>query len=51
MVTYWTVPQMWAGRTVAVMASGPSMSKDVADKVRAARLPVIVVNNTYRLAP
>lgn len=51
MVTYWSVPPMWVGRTVAVMASGPSMSQEVADKVRAARLPAIAVNNTYRLAP
>lgn len=51
MVGYWTVPPMWAGRTVAVMASGPSMSQEMADKVRAARLPAIVINNTYKLAP
>lgn len=51
MIDYWTVPRMWEGRTVAVMASGPSMSQEVADQVRAARLPAIVINNTYRLAP
>lgn len=47
----YTVPRMWEGRTVAVMASGPSMSQEVADRVRAAGLPAIVVNDTYRLAP
>ncbi len=45
----WTVPPMWEGRTVAVMASGPSMSQAVADRV--AHLPRVVVNSTYRLAP
>lgn len=45
------VPRMWEGQTVAVMASGPSMSQAVADQVRAAGLHAIVVNDTYRLAP
>ena len=40
MVGYWTIPRMWEGRTVAVMASGPSMSQEVADKVRAAKSKV-----------
>jgi hypothetical protein len=48
---FWSVPQLWPGGTVAVMASGPSMSAEVADTVRAARVPAIVVNNTFRLAP
>jgi hypothetical protein len=39
----------WQGRTVAVLASGPSMSQEVADRVKG--LPAIVVNNTFRLAP
>lgn len=47
--TYWTVPRMFEGRTVAVMASGPSMSQAVADRVR--HLPRIAINTTYRLAP
>lgn len=42
---------MWEGDTVAVLASGPSMSQVVADKVRAAGIRAIVVNDTYRLAP
>lgn len=45
---YWSVPAMWPGRTVAVLASGPSMSQAVADKVK--HLPRITVNTTYRLA-
>lgn len=48
-MTYWTVPPMFAGRTVAVLASGPSMSQEAADRVQ--HLPRIVVNTTYRLAP
>lgn len=42
---------MWSGATVAVLASGPSMSQQAADRVLAAGLPTIVVNNTMRLAP
>lgn len=44
----WDIPPMWQGMTVAVLASGPSMSQSVADSVR--HLPRIVVNSTYRLA-
>ncbi len=39
---------MWIGKTVAVLASGPSMSQAVADSVR--HLPRITVNTTYQLA-
>lgn len=41
----------WAGAAVAVLASGPSMSQEVADRVHAAGLPAIAINNTYLLAP
>lgn len=47
-MTYWTVPPMFRGRTVAVLASGPSMSQSVADSVR--HLPRIAVNTTFLLA-
>lgn len=40
---------MWTGRTVAVLASGPSMTPRVADAVRS--IPTIVINDTFRLAP
>lgn len=40
---------MWEGRTVAILASGPSMSQAVADRVRG--LTTVVINDTYRLAP
>jgi len=47
----WSIPREWAGETVAILASGPSMSQAVADRVRAAGIPSIAVNNTFRLAP
>lgn len=47
----WTIPRLWPGRTVAVLASGPSMTAGVADQVRAAGIPAIAVNNTRELAP
>jgi hypothetical protein len=50
-VSYWSVPPMWKGQTVAVLASGPSMSQAVADAVHAAGIPAIVTNDTFRLAP
>jgi hypothetical protein len=42
---------MWRGLTVAVMASGPSMSEAVAETVRLHGVPTIAVNSTFRLAP
>jgi hypothetical protein len=44
MTTPWQVPRDWFGETVAVLASGPSMSPAVADAVRG-RCRVIAVNN------
>ncbi len=49
--TPWRVPRLWEGRTVAILASGPSMSLAVANAVRAAGIPSIAINDTYRLAP
>lgn len=43
------VPRMWPGETVAVLATGPSMSQSVADQVRGLRC--VVVNDAFRLAP
>lgn len=51
MVKPWSIPREWDGETVAILASGPSMSQAVADQVRAAGVPALVVNNTFRLAP
>lgn len=44
MGTRWQVPRDWGGATVAVLASGPSMSQAVAARVRG-RCRVIAVNN------
>lgn len=47
----WRIPRVFEGRTVAVLASGPSMSQRVADLVHVAGVPAIAINSTYRLAP
>lgn len=47
----WTIPRMWEGNTVAVLASGPGMTKAVVDEVFASGIPTIVINNTFQLAP
>lgn len=47
-MSYWTIPPMWTGRTVVVLASGPSMSQAMADRVR--DFPRIAINSTYKLA-
>jgi len=41
----------WRGRTVACAASGPSISAEDLQLVRSAGVPLICVNNTWRLAP
>lgn len=40
----WQVPRIWEGETCAVLASGPSMSRDVAEAVRG-KCRVIAVSN------
>jgi hypothetical protein len=45
----WTITPDWQGETVAVLASGPSMSAEVADALRGHRC--IAVNYAVRLAP
>lgn len=47
----WTVPRLWEGKTVAILASGPSMGKAVIDEVFASGVPAIAINNTFMLAP
>lgn len=42
---------MWSGKTVAILGSGPSMSKDIATAVARANIPSVVINTTFRLAP
>ena len=48
---FWTVPREFVGMTVAVCASGPSMSQDIANQLRDAAIPCIATNNTHRLMP
>lgn len=53
----WTVPPMWAGKTVAILATGPSLTPQQATQVRAAkslhpdRLAAVAVSDAFRLAP
>lgn len=43
---------MWRGQACAILASGKSMTPEVAETVRsAAAVRVIAINNTFRLAP
>jgi hypothetical protein len=49
MATPWSVPRMWGGKTVAILASGPSMSLEVAQQ--SAKYITIAVNDTFELAP
>lgn len=41
----------WAGRTCVAIASGPSLTAEDCELVRAAGHPVIVTNTTFRLCP
>ncbi len=45
----WSVPRIWDGETVAILASGQSMNQEVADQVRGLR--TIAINTTFQLAP
>ena len=42
--------QSFAGRTVAVIASGPSLTEEDCEAVRSAGLPTFVVNTSFRRA-
>jgi hypothetical protein len=47
--TPWKVPREWVGETVTVLASGPSMSAEVAEMVRGKTR--VIVDDQFRLAP
>ena len=49
MTTPWEVPKLWTGKTVAVLASGSSLTQELADSVR--NLPCIAVRKAFRRAP
>lgn len=46
---FWTPEPLFWGETVFVLASGPSLTQDVCDKVKGHK--AIVVNASYKLAP
>jgi hypothetical protein len=50
MAQRWKVPRMWLGQTVAILASGASMSREIAAAV-VGNVPTIAINNTFELAP
>lgn len=50
MASRWKIEREWNGETCAVLASGPSMSQEVADLVRG-KCRTIAINTTYKLAP
>lgn len=41
----------WAGRTVVCIASGPSLTREDCELVRASGHPVVVTNTTFRMCP
>jgi hypothetical protein len=47
----WTIPRLWPGKTVAILAPGPSLKKATADLVQARGLPTIAVTSAAPLAP
>jgi hypothetical protein len=46
-----SVPQLWPGGTIVILASGPSLTQQDADYVRGKADAVIAINTTYQLAP
>lgn len=49
---YWRVPRLWDGQTAAILAGGPSLTRDQVERVRrAAHIRVIAINDSYALAP
>lgn len=51
MTTPHTIERIWPGYTVAVLASGPSLTQALADRLRKEADRVIAVNAAHRLAP
>lgn len=46
---YWTPEPWWKGEQVFVLASGPSLTQDICDKIKGRK--AIVINASFRLAP
>ena len=51
MATPWSVPRISEGRTVAIFASGPSLTAEDCRKCHDAGAYCIAVNDSFRLAP
>jgi hypothetical protein len=51
MTTPWTITAQWPGQTVAVLASGPSLTPALAQRLRLRVHRTIAVNHAHRLAP
>lgn len=49
MTRRWAVPRLFEGKTVAVLAPGPTMNQKLADTVK--HLPRIAVRRAFRFAP
>jgi hypothetical protein len=47
---FWRVPRLWPGETLAILASGPSLTQEQATLCRG-RARAIAVNDSYLLAP
>jgi hypothetical protein len=45
-----SVPRLWPGQTICILASGPSLTAEDVARVQG-RMPTIVVNTTYQRAP
>lgn len=49
-MTYWTVPRVWPGETVALLGGGASLTQADVDRLRG-RCHVIAINDAFLLAP
>ena len=47
MVNYWSVPKMWVGETVACIATGPSMTLEIAEQLKG-RVRTIAINPIHK---
>lgn len=47
---FWRVPRLWPGETLAILASGPSLTQEQASVCRG-RVRTIAINDSYLLAP
>lgn len=48
---FWTVPALFTGKIVAILATGPSLDREDIEAARRAGFSAIAVNNAYEYAP